>query len=216
MNQKIKGEREELFDQSFLSGKTELDSSFVWEGIPAPTNIAILKDRFLKEGFDEIERVYRELKENGNLQPFSRSFYKDYRSWLAWQKDEDYTYRQRLYDLAYDSYPESARMNYYLAYYSKRVGQNEKAIQTLLTTISYDETNSTAYYSLGLIYAEQNDLVRSIEYLTKTKDYDPYNERAFYNLAKHKALRIRLDVVEQSIWGLQCLSGFWTLSHKRR
>ncbi len=122
-------ETEELFDATFLNAQTEIDSTFVLEGIPAPPNIAILKDRFLKDGFDEIERIYAGLKENGNLQPYSKSFYKDYRSWLAWQKDEDYVYRQRLYELGYDSYPESARMNYYLAYYSMQVGQNEKAVK---------------------------------------------------------------------------------------
>ena len=129
LDQKVKGENEELFSASFLNAQTEIDSTFVLEGIPAPPNIAVLKDSFMKEGFDEIESIYTELKENGNPQPYSLSFYKDYRSWLAWQKDEDYSYRQRLYELGYDSYPESARINYYLAYYSMRVGQNEKAIK---------------------------------------------------------------------------------------
>lgn len=132
-------EAEELFDATFLNAQTEIDSTFVWEAIPAPPNIALLKDRFMKDGFDEIERVYNELKANGNLQPFSKSFYKDYRSWLAWQKDEEYQYRQRLYELAYDSYPESARMNYYLAYYSMKVGQNTKAIKHYTNALSLVE-----------------------------------------------------------------------------
>lgn len=140
LNQRIKSVRRtstlaggdvtnELFDEAFLNSQTELDTTFALDGIPAPPNIAILKDRFMKEGFDEIEQIYKELKENGNLQPYSMSFYKDYRSWLAWQKDEDYTNRQRLYELGYDSYPESTRMNYYLAYYSMKVGQKAKAIR---------------------------------------------------------------------------------------
>ncbi len=122
-------ETDEFFDPDFLNSQTEIDTTFVLEATPAPPNIAFLKDRFMKDGFNEIERIYKELKGNGNLRPYSMSFYKDYRSWLAWQKDEGYTYRQRLYELGYDSYPESARMNYYLAYYSMKVGQNEKAIR---------------------------------------------------------------------------------------
>jgi tetratricopeptide (TPR) repeat protein len=141
LDQKIKDETEEFFDAIFLNSQTEIDSTFVLEGISAPPNIALLKDRFMKDGFDEIESIYKELKENGNLQPYSKSFYKDYRSWLAWQKDEDYTYRQRLYELAYDSYPESARMNYYLAYYSMQVGQNAKAIRHYKNALSFVEND---------------------------------------------------------------------------
>ncbi|MEO9484575.1 MAG: hypothetical protein ABJG47_14050 [Ekhidna sp.] len=150
LNQKIKpvrrtsnqaggDETETVFDTAFLNSQTEIDSTFVWEAIPAPPNIALLKDRFMKGGFDEIEHIYKELKGSGNLQPYSKSFYKDYRSWLAWQKDEDYSYRQRLYELGYDSYPESARMNYYLAYYSMKVGQNAKAIKHYKNTLSLVE-----------------------------------------------------------------------------
>ncbi len=141
LDQKIKGETEAPFDATFLASQTELDSTFVLEAIQAPPNIALLKDRFMKDGFDAIEGIYTELKENGNLQPYSMSFYKDYRSWLAWQKDEDYTYRQRLYALGYDSYPESARMNYYLAYYSMQVGQNEKAIRHYKNALSLVEND---------------------------------------------------------------------------
>ncbi|MEP5611434.1 MAG: hypothetical protein ABJP45_04260 [Cyclobacteriaceae bacterium] len=135
LNQKIKGETEELFDAAFLDSQTELDSTFVLEGIPAPPNITLLKDRFLKGGFDEIESIYQKLKSNGNLQPYSKSFYTDYRSWLAWKKDEDYSYRRRLYELAYDSYPESARISYYLAYYSAKREMNEKAIDLYRETL---------------------------------------------------------------------------------
>ena len=147
LDQKIRpladrNEPELLFDATFLSAQTEIDSTFVLEGIPAPPNIALLKDHFMKDGFDKIESIYEELKANGNLQPYSMSFYKDYRSWLAWQKDEDYTYRQRLYELGYDSYPESTRMNYYLAYYSMQVGQNEKAIVHYKKALSLVENDA--------------------------------------------------------------------------
>ena len=147
LNQKLKDETDELFDATFLNSQTEIDSTFVLEGIPAPPNIALLKDRFMKGGFDEIESIYKELKGNGNLQPYSKSFYKDYRSWLAWQKDEDYRYRQRLYELGYDSYPESARINYYLAYYSMLVGQNTKAIKHYKNALSLVENDPDLSFS---------------------------------------------------------------------
>ncbi len=129
LNQEVNGETENLFDTAFLNARTEIDTTFVMEGFQTPPNIALLKDLFMKYGFDEIERIYQELKENGNLQPYSMAFYKDYRSWLSWQKDDEYKYRQRLYTLGCDSYPESARMNYYLAYYSMLTNQNGLAIK---------------------------------------------------------------------------------------
>ena len=129
------------FDFAMLPTGSVGNTTFTLEGIPSPPNIALLKDRFLKDGFDEIERIYMELKESGNLQPYSMSFYKDYRSWLAWQKDEDYKFRQRLYALGYDSYPESARMNYYLAYYSMMVGEKAKGIKHYKTTLSLVESD---------------------------------------------------------------------------
>ena len=50
-----------------------------------------------------------------------------YRDWLAWKKDEDYINRLKLYELAFDSYPESSRINYYVAYYSMKRGLNDQA-----------------------------------------------------------------------------------------
>jgi tetratricopeptide (TPR) repeat protein len=129
LNQKIKDEPGELFDASFVSSKTHIDTTFVLPGLPAPPNMAILKNHFMKDGMESIEKIYENLKMEGNSQPFSKDFYTDYRSWLAWQKDENYDNRLRLYELAYDSYPESARINYYVAYYSMKRQKNEQAIK---------------------------------------------------------------------------------------
>jgi len=135
LNQKIKNESGELFDDSFVSKRTHIDTTFVLKGLPAPPSMSKLKDLFLKEGFESIENIYDKLKSEGNSQPFSKDFYTDYRSWLAWKIDENYINRLRLYELAYDSYPESARINYYMAYYSMRREKNEQAknyyVQTL-------------------------------------------------------------------------------------
>ncbi|MDO5981260.1 alpha/beta hydrolase family protein [Flavivirga spongiicola] len=127
LNQKIKGESGELFDNSFVASRKSIDTTFILPGLPAPPNMAVLKDTFVKEGFDAVENIYQQLKSEGNSQPFSKDFYTDYRSWLAWKKDEDFAYRLRLYKLAYDSYPESARINYYVAYYSLKRELNEQA-----------------------------------------------------------------------------------------
>ena len=127
LNQEIKGESGELFDDAFITSKEHIDSTFILPGLPAPPNMAFLKDVFTKEGFEAVEQIYFQLKSDGNKQPFSKDFYTDYRSWLAWKKDEDYRFRLRLYKLAYDSYPDSAKINYYVAYYLYKRELNDEA-----------------------------------------------------------------------------------------
>jgi len=165
LNQKIKGETGKLFDDSFLSSRNHIDTTFVLSGLPTPPNMAVLKDTFWKEGFDAIENIYQELKSAGNSQPFSKDFYTDYRSWLAWKKDKDYIYRSRLYDLAYDSYPESARINYYMAYYSMKRELNDKAkyfYRQALSLFESDEDLTASEKSRLKIYAsdELNSLIK--------------------------------------------------------
>jgi hypothetical protein len=109
--------------------KTHIDTSFVIPGLSRPPNIAVLKDMFLKEGFEAIENIYNELKSAGKQQPFSKDFYTEYCDWLAWKKDEDVSNRLRLYELAYESFQGSARVNYYVAYYSMIRKMNEQAIR---------------------------------------------------------------------------------------
>jgi hypothetical protein len=141
LNQKVKGNTGDLFDESFVASRSHIDTTFVLPGLPTPPNMAVLKDTFVKEGFDAIENIYQQLKLAGNSQPFSMDFYTDYRSWLAWKKDEDYIYRLRLYELAYDSYPESARINYYMAYYSLKRELNEQAKRYYRQALSLFETD---------------------------------------------------------------------------
>lgn len=138
LNSKIKEEKRDLFDAGFLrSSEGIVDTTFVLKATPAAPNIAILKDLFIKNGLDVIDSIYMELKEGGNSQPFSESFFSDYRSWLAWEKDPEYTARQKLYELAFDSYPESTLSNYYLAYYSLQIGQKAKAIRHYRNALSF-------------------------------------------------------------------------------
>ncbi len=165
LNQNIKKDKGELFDDSFMMARSHIDTTFVLPGLPGPPNMALLKDTFRKEGFDAIENIYQELKSKGNAQPFSMNFYTDYRNWLAWKKDEDYTYRLRLYELAYDSYPKSARINYYVAYYSLKKELSEQAkrfYRQALSLLESDEDLSTSEKSKLRTYAsdELNSLIK--------------------------------------------------------
>ncbi|MDW3650001.1 MAG: hypothetical protein R8P61_23210 [Bacteroidia bacterium] len=165
LNQKIKGESGALFEDTFITSREHIDTTFFLAGLPGPPNMAALKDAFWKEGFEAIEKIYQQLKSEGNTQAFSKEFYTDYRNWLAWKKDEDYAFRLRLYELAYDSYPESARVNYYLAYYSLKRELKEQAKrfyrQTLLLVES-DENLSASEKSSIRTYAsdELNSLIK--------------------------------------------------------
>ncbi len=164
LNQNIKKESGDLFDSTFISSQKHIDTTFVLNGLPAPPSMAELKDLFLKDGFETIENIYHKLKSEGNSQPFSEDFYTDYRSWLAWKKDENYVNRLKLYALAYDSYPESARINYYMAYYSMRREKNEQAKKFYVQTLSLlesDEDLNTDEKSILRNYAtdELNSLI---------------------------------------------------------
>lgn len=147
LDRKIKGEPGTLFDAAFIASRDHIDTTFTSPALPAPPNMAILKDLFITKGFAAIENNYQQLKSTGNAQPFSRGFYTDYRNWLAWKKDEAFEYRLRLYELAYDSYPESARINYYLANYSMKRGLKEQAKrfyrQALALTESDEDLSSS-------------------------------------------------------------------------
>ncbi|WP_230935486.1 alpha/beta hydrolase family protein [Psychroserpens luteolus] len=159
LNQTIKGESGELFDDSFMSSRNQIDTTFVLPSLPKPPNMAVLKDTFWKEGFDAIETIYQQLKSEGNPQPFSMNFYTEYRDWLAWKKDEDYVYRSRLYDLAYDSYPKSARINYYAGYFSMKREMNEKAkrfYRQALSLCESDEDLSASEKSTLRTYASED------------------------------------------------------------
>ena len=165
LNQKMKGESGKLFDDSFISSRNHIDTTFVLPGLTAPPNMAVIKDTFVKEGFDAIENIYAQLKSGGNSQPFSKDFYTDYRSWLSWKKDEDYINRLRLYKLAYDSYPESARVNYYMAYYSMQRELNEQAkrfYRQALSLLESDEVLGINERSRLRAYAsdELNSLIK--------------------------------------------------------
>lgn len=121
----VKSSENESFDEMFSTyASSEIDTTFYHEALQVPPNIARMKSAFLSGGFDAIDSTYQSLKQAGNNQPFSKVFYNSYKDWLAWKKDPEYEYRKRLYELAIDSYPESAKVNYYLGYYAGKIGDN--------------------------------------------------------------------------------------------
>ncbi len=82
--------------------------------------MAILKDLFITKGMSAIDSIYQSQIAQGDIQPFSMSFYNDFKNWLAWKKAPEYKNRMQLYKLAVESYPNLARNNYLLAYYLKK------------------------------------------------------------------------------------------------
>jgi len=125
----LKGKNGDVLDGTAMTAyQHSVDTFFVLKGLTPPPNLAILKDLFIKKGFQPIDSIYQTLKSDQNPQPFDRSFYDSYRAWLAWEKDSSYQNRRHLYQLALDSYPQSSRVNYYYAYYLWRTGQKDEAI----------------------------------------------------------------------------------------
>ncbi len=104
-----------------------IDTSFVKEAIAVPPDITSIKNIYYSSGFHYIDSLYNEHKKIDST-PFGETFYVDMKDWLAWKKDPEFRDRYQLYKLAYDSYPNSAEVNYYLSYFSMQTNHNEEAI----------------------------------------------------------------------------------------
>lgn len=139
---------------------THIDTFFIRDALPlAPTSTA-LKDQFTRHGFAYIDSVYQAMKAQ-NPAPFSMAFYRAMKDYLAWKKDPTFESRYQLFLLAYDSYPTSAEVNYYLAYFAMEAKQKEKAIfhnrkATTLLTESPDEDLTVKRKELMLKYLKQD------------------------------------------------------------
>ncbi len=139
---------------------THIDTFFIRDALPlAPTSTA-LKDQFTRHGFAYIDSVYQAMKAQ-NPAPFSMAFYRAMKDYLAWKKDPAFESRYQLFLLAYDSYPTSAEVNYYLAYFAMEAKHKEKAIfhnrkATELLTESPDEDLTVKRKELMLKYLKQD------------------------------------------------------------
>lgn len=130
------------FDDNFASTKpTVSDSNYIWNAIPNIPDLSVVKNTFITNGFSYIDSLYRAHKKFTN-QPFSKNFIKDFRTWVAWEKDPDYQTRKSLYGLAVESYPGSAIMNYYLANYSLKAGDTLVAKQHYRQTLEKLKTDT--------------------------------------------------------------------------
>ncbi|NNE67603.1 MAG: hypothetical protein HKN33_13650 [Pyrinomonadaceae bacterium] len=119
-----------------------IDSFETKQGLPVPPSMTNLKDAFTKQGIEHLETTYSKLKKK-DLTPFSISFYNDMKDWLAWKKDPKYTNRFRLYQLALDSYPNSATVNYYVAYFASKTGKDKLAAKHNRRALDLLETDDS-------------------------------------------------------------------------
>ena len=104
-----------------------IDTAFIKKALPKTPEITSLKNAYYDIGFQYIDSIYWVYKKTDPT-PFSETFYADMKDWLAWKKDPEYNARYELYKLAYDSYPNSANVNYYLGYFALETGNLEDAI----------------------------------------------------------------------------------------
>ena len=125
-----------------------IDTSFVKQAMPRVPNITHIKNNYTASGFAYIDSVYQKHKEV-NPAPFSLSFYTDMKNWLAWQKDPDFTNRYQLYKLAYDSYPQSAEVNYYLSYFALETERNEESRFHIQKALDLLDTSENPEMTLG-------------------------------------------------------------------
>lgn len=78
-----------------------------------------------------------------------------------------------------DNHFNMARLN--LAYLYNRLRKNEQAMALFETVIEQEPNYGMAYYSLGLLYAEENKMAYALEYLAKAVELED-NPRIYYNL----------------------------------
>lgn len=142
LNAKLKGLNSSLdefySDNNAKNNEKVIDTLFKLEAFTPPPNMAVLKDLFVKRGIKAIDSIYTSKTLEGNLHPFSQNFYVDFKNWLAWKKDPKYMNRLSLYEMAVESYPNSALNQYRLAYYldknnfSKRSQEHYQKARQLL------------------------------------------------------------------------------------
>ncbi|WP_222982950.1 acyl-CoA thioester hydrolase/BAAT C-terminal domain-containing protein [Flagellimonas meishanensis] len=131
LDAKLKSKSEKL-DQFYSGGipkslEKTVDTLFRLDGFNPPPNMAVLKNLFVANGMSAIDSIYQSHISEGNAKPFSNTFYNDFKNWLAWKKDPDYVNRMRLYEMAVESYPESALNHYRLGYYFEKNNFIEKS-----------------------------------------------------------------------------------------
>lgn len=98
-----------------------------------------------------------------------------------YERKEEFHLAEQAYlkAIKFDNHFNAARLN--LAHLYNRLQKNDKAIELFKTVIQQEPGYGGAYYSLGLLYAEENRMEYAAEYLSKAAELDD-NPRIFYNL----------------------------------
>lgn len=103
--------------------------------------------------------------------------------------------------LRMDDHLNAARLN--LAYLYNRQGKNDRAIGLLRKIIEQEPAFAMAYYSLGLLYAEENKIQEAIPYLAKAAVLEK-NPRIYYNLGiAYQQARLPQNAEKTYLKGLQ-------------
>jgi hypothetical protein len=134
-----KGKASDLLNITSANAKL-IDKPYLKKGLRVPPNITLVKDGFTKEGIANFERVFMTLYKQDSV-PFSLGFYSDLKNWLAWKKDPEFKSRYRLYELALKSFPDSATVNYYLAYFAMKTGRKSTSAKHFKKAMSLLETD---------------------------------------------------------------------------
>jgi len=146
--------------------KKHIDTSFVKKAILKIPDITLIKDAYNSSGFQYIDSLYRKQKIIDNA-PFSQIFYADMKDWLAWQKDPEFNDRYQLYKLAYDSYPNSAEVNYYLSYFAFQTRQNEESRFHIKKALDILEKNGNPELTVHRKEKLKSSLIEILSNLTK-------------------------------------------------
>lgn len=145
LNAKLKGQEDALettYSNGTASTSKAIDTLFKLPGMKVPPDMTIMKNLFITKGIGSIDSVYQSHKTLNDLQPFSLPFYKAFKDWLAWKKDPDFVHRLHIYELALESFPNSAESNYYFAHYSNRTGDIETARRYYAKAMEFLETDT--------------------------------------------------------------------------
>ena len=131
-----------------------IDTLYRLEGFAAPPHLAVLKNLFITRGMSSVDSIYQSHHAQGDKQPFSLGFYDDFRAWLAWKKDPDFIHRQRLYQMAVESFPNSALSNYYMAHYLNKTGSIESPKKYYLHAMELLDTDNDIDQKLKITLRE--------------------------------------------------------------
>ncbi len=150
---------------------THVTKAEIKQGLTLPPNVTTVKNAYLENGIGYLQEVYRNLKKN-NPTPFAPSFYSTVKDWLAYRKDPTYENRYQLYQLALDSYPESAMVNYDLAYFALRTGRDEIAMQLSNKTLELLDTGTSENLTQARKSQMRENVLEDINTLNQKQEDD--------------------------------------------